>query len=453
MTNSSTDGDASGPGSASPPAGDSPGGKAATAGTSSEAGSSEALDGSGMAGTGIRSSEEAPRRESSQTFAYKERFPDARAAISLDLSPPDIEETSTLVFLDTSVLLSLYDASEEAARKALEVLGELRDEGRLVLPGHVAREFAVVRSYKIGDLYDDLSRQSSRLGLPDGPQELANRALLERAGYADRLRELREQIAELVESYQAVASELMTEIESWAGSDFISEAYAELFGEGAIEDPEFGYEDSMVNLQRRDELSRPPGYLDSDKSQNAAGDLLIWKTILKVAARRDQDAIFVTEDRKPDWWHQGGKGTALYPRTELLHEFDQETGGRSFGLLTLPDFLGKMGAGSGHVQRIRETVGGRPSTETIQITGHDARVKTVAEVAANAFGAEVVGGGRLGDKRSATLQVREEKAESLIRLARAAGIDVSRGGGTEVAKAFERYGERSEGEGPPESSQ
>ena len=395
--------------------------------------------------TGLEKQAASPR-----SFAYEERIPDAQSAFGLDLSPPDVEASSTLVVLDTSALLLLYDATEAAARAALQAFGQLEEEGRLVVPGHAAREYAVVRSYKITNLHDDLARQMGPPDLPKPPGDLSNRALVESLGYADRLDELRGQIAKLTEAYQHAARGLMEEIESWAGDDFVSEAYSELFGEEVIQDLDAAFEDTMAEVRHRDETRRPPGYLDSGKARNAAGDLLIWKTLLEVASRRDRDALLVTEDRKSDWWHQGGEGTALYPRTELIHEFAQETGGRSFGLLTLPGLLRKMGADDAHIQRFREAVGTAPPTEMIEIVGAAGRVQTVASVATGAHGASVIGGGRLGTRRAVSLRVREEEADAVGQLARDAGLEVTRAADGRVAQAFERHEEEPEAESPDE---
>ena len=201
----------------------------------------------------------------------------------------------------------------------------------------------------------------------------------------------------------------------------------------------------------RDETGRPSGYLDSGKDQNAAGDLLIWKTLLEVASRRDRDALLVTEDRKSDWWHQGGEGTALYPRTELIHEFAQEIDGRSLGLLTLPGLLREMGVDNAHIQRFREAAGKAPLTETIGVVGAAGRVQTVASVATGAHGAAVTGGGRLGTRRAVSLRVREEEADAVGQLVRDAGLEVTRAADGRVAQVFERHEEEaSEAESPDE---
>ncbi|WP_158705151.1 PIN-like domain-containing protein [Salinibacter altiplanensis] len=425
---------------ASIPAGSGP--EAATSGGSDEHPKGK-TSGQSRAPTGT-DDPEAPA--SPRAFAYEERFPDAQSAFGLDLSPPQMEAASTLVVLDTSALLLLYDATEAAARAALQTFDQLREEDRLVVPGHAAREYAVVRSYKITDLYDDLSRQTRPPVVPNASDEFANRALVESLGYADRLDELREQIAKLTEAYHHTARTLMEDLESWAGDDFISEAYAELFGEAVVHDLDATFEDTRAEVRRRDDISRPPGYLDSGKDQNAAGDLLIWKTLLEVASRRDRDALLVTQDCKSDWWHQGGRGTALYPRTELIHEFDRETGGRSFGLLTVPGLLRKMEVKPPYVRRFQEAVGQAPPTETIELVGAADRVQTVATVATSVHGATVTSGGRLGTRRAVSLRVREGDADAVGQLARDAGLEVTRAADGRVAQAFERHEKEASGE-------
>lgn len=75
--------------------------------------------------------------------------------------------------------------------------------------------------------------------------------------------------------------------------------------------------------------SIPPGYKDQKGKENKGenslyGDLIIWKHLKKIATDKKQSIVFVTDDRKEDWW-QKHNGETIGPRYELIKEFKQKT--------------------------------------------------------------------------------------------------------------------------------
>jgi len=72
----------------------------------------------------------------------------------------------------------------------------------------------------------------------------------------------------------------------------------------------------------------PPGYKDADKSdkseRNVYGDLIIWKELIGHTQKEKKPIIFITDDRKEDWWSiENGK--TIRPREELIKEFYDAT--------------------------------------------------------------------------------------------------------------------------------
>ena len=67
----------------------------------------------------------------------------------------------------------------------------------------------------------------------------------------------------------------------------------------------------------------PPGYKDADKEEN--GDYYIFYSIIQHALKTSQNAIFITDDTKEDWFNKinGEKHGGRY---ELLNEFYRSTG-------------------------------------------------------------------------------------------------------------------------------
>lgn len=74
----------------------------------------------------------------------------------------------------------------------------------------------------------------------------------------------------------------------------------------------------------------PPGYKDESTKQkkglkNIYGDLIIWKELLNYTKSKKLPLIFITDDRKEDWWTIE-KGKTIRPREELIKEFFDFTG-------------------------------------------------------------------------------------------------------------------------------
>jgi len=72
----------------------------------------------------------------------------------------------------------------------------------------------------------------------------------------------------------------------------------------------------------------PPGYKDADKTdkseRNIYGDLIIWKELIGHTQKEKKPIIFITDDRKEDWWTiENGK--TIRPREELIKEFYDAT--------------------------------------------------------------------------------------------------------------------------------
>lgn len=73
----------------------------------------------------------------------------------------------------------------------------------------------------------------------------------------------------------------------------------------------------------------PPGYKDKIVKKDSGnrslyGDIIVWKQVIKYANSVPESIIFVTDDRKEDWWYKF-KGKTIGPRPELIKEFRDET--------------------------------------------------------------------------------------------------------------------------------
>lgn len=102
----------------------------------------------------------------------------------------------------------------------------------------------------------------------------------------------------------------------------------------------------------------PPGYKDASKEIGAAGDLIIWQTILEIGRTRKSHLVFVSGEEKADWWYRASEGV-LYPRFELVDEYRRASDGKTFHIVRLADVLAEFGARQEVVDavRVEEAVG------------------------------------------------------------------------------------------------
>ncbi|MFM6134336.1 MAG: PIN-like domain-containing protein [Sphaerospermopsis kisseleviana] len=54
------------------------------------------------------------------------------------------------------------------------------------------------------------------------------------------------------------------------------------------------------------------------------GDFLIWKQIIEYSKSQNKPVIFITDDKKEDWWLEQS-GRTIGPRPELIEEFYKDT--------------------------------------------------------------------------------------------------------------------------------
>jgi hypothetical protein len=64
----------------------------------------------------------------------------------------------------------------------------------------------------------------------------------------------------------------------------------------------------------------PPGYADEKKKDDPTGDYIIWSELLSHAKTSKRPLLFVTGDKKEDWYRPTVRGRSIGPRVELIAE-------------------------------------------------------------------------------------------------------------------------------------
>jgi hypothetical protein len=284
---------------------------------------------------------------------------DTDDSLNLELSFPDparlltpyrsMELTSSevLVALDTNVLLLPYQATPEDLRAIAGAYKALAEADRLFVPARAIREFAKHRERRLAEMISTLNNIKSRLPILE---KRISPLLVGVKGY-DVLEAAHEELMTARANYSRALEPLITMIRGWRGDDPVSQLYSEVFKNECIVEPVDGLEQLEADWKARSLSKRPPGYKDASKADGGIGDFLIWKSVLTIGEQHRKDLVFVTNERKSDWYVRSGS-EPLYPRMELVDEYRSVSGGRNFRLCSLHELLKELDVDSSVVAEV-----------------------------------------------------------------------------------------------------
>ncbi|MFJ9897352.1 PIN-like domain-containing protein [Streptomyces sp. NPDC091280] len=250
--------------------------------------------------------------------------------------------THGLVVPDANVLLNLYRYTEQARGDLLRALGGL--ENRLWVPHQALVEFWRNREGTLSDARSSGTQAAAEMAshAEQAVRTLrtwANRVALpedETDGLRTRLNEVFHGVQEMI--VKVGEGEWQNITQDTSTDPVIAKLEPALAGRVGAPLSQEDYDKAIVEGMRRVDKSLPPGYMDRTKDGvGAAADYLVWEQILREAAQRQCDVLFVTADGKEDWWRKE-QGFNRGPRPELTEELRTRGGGRLF-MLTPNRFL------------------------------------------------------------------------------------------------------------------
>lgn len=225
-----------------------------------------------------------------------------------------------LIVPDANVLLTLYRLGDTTRERLLDILKELKQ--RLYLPYQAGYEFQKNRLTVIEAqeaVYDTVTDKIEDFPSSLG-RELREHPRLDRRDLEARLEKALNAVKEYVEEVRGQHPDPLSE--DVIGEDSVRDILDEIFA-GRV-----GSERDLHGLVKegseRYERKRPPGYEDKGKDEpNCYGDLAIWLDTIDAAKRESKDVIFVTAERKEDWWWVRD-GKRIGARPELVAEMREK---------------------------------------------------------------------------------------------------------------------------------
>lgn len=247
-------------------------------------------------------------------------------------SPTDkeIKDTWTngVFAFDANTLLNLYRYTESTRNDFLNALKSIK--GKLFIPYQAALEYhnnrlsvidGIEYSYSvIYELFENNFKkhiESQILQFKKHPAINVDGLLQIHSDFLKKIGKELEKQKEKHPDFKTADNVLegLTELfENALGQDFSRTELKKIYEEGKLR-----YEENI-----------PPGYKDLDNKRKKGdrhiyGDLIIWKELITFTKKENKPLIFVTDDRKEDWWTiENGK--TIRPREELIKEFYDLTG-------------------------------------------------------------------------------------------------------------------------------
>ncbi len=246
----------------------------------------------------------------------KEKFPEFY--VNFD----ELWKDAVFVF-DTNVLLDILRMPKSERDSFIKILTELKKTNTVWLPFQVGLEYhnhykEVIKEndFKVDEAKNNIKKELERI--KDDICKKYNRGLV------DIDTELIK--TEIQKSIDAINIFFETANNSKTDYDKLTEEIANLFSD--IGD-DYNYSDKKEKKEKAEKRIKeciPPGFKDKNKDNgNDTGDILVWFQIIDYAKNNGKNIIFVTNDTKEDWFQKKGNITIM-PRSELLKEFNDNTG-------------------------------------------------------------------------------------------------------------------------------
>ncbi len=222
-------------------------------------------------------------------------------------------DNCTFIF-DTNVLRHLYRYPSNIRLIFFKILDKIQE--RIWVPYQVGLEFQqgrIKEIYEQTKKLDDIDRNLGEIknkileGIPkyhphldmDKLKIMIEKNFIE---YSEFLQESNKKPSDLVKE-DSVRNKIDKLFENKVGKHFTKEELDQLDKE----------------CKERFDKSVPPGFMDKK-----CGDFFIWQEIINYSKSNKKDVIFITDDKKEDWWLKQS-GETISPRTELVAEFHSNT--------------------------------------------------------------------------------------------------------------------------------
>jgi RNA polymerase sigma factor (sigma-70 family) len=241
--------------------------------------------------------------------------------------------------LDANVLLNIYRYSAKTREELLDIFSTISSQ--LWLPYQAAKEY---HANRIGVITEQIQAYGQ-------PEKLLNETYSKlKAMFQSRKHPFIENseavLNELSESFKGIKARMNTSCEMEMNfvkdnfeCDEVKDRITKLFSE-RVGSPYDYKKLEILNKEAEERFDKktPPGYEDKKKDGDGKfGDYILWSQIIDYAKELNKPILFITSDRKKDWWLIN-EGQTIGPRPELINEI-WDKGGTSFYMYNIEQFM------------------------------------------------------------------------------------------------------------------
>lgn len=240
---------------------------------------------------------------------------------------------------DSNVLLSVYELPKKDTENLFNALENDKIHDKLWIPHQVALEYQRNRWYSIRKQNNAINIKKGLNGiaksitdLDDNLKELSmlQQEYIDADSLSEEVQKLLHIIRGLKEHKEpnllindTIRDKIDELFENKIGTEYSKEKLQEIYEEG----------------EERFKNKIPPGFEDENKENiKRFGDLVLWKQTIEYADLIKKPVVFITNEKKRDWWFKNDENQFLGPQAELINEFLAETG-QLFHMYRLPEFL------------------------------------------------------------------------------------------------------------------
>ena len=239
---------------------------------------------------------------------------------------------------DANILLNLYRYSDATRKEFIKVLTKIKE--RIWLPNRSAEEYFNNRLSVIDKqerAYDETLKSINSL---ESDLENARQHPFVSDKIMKRAKSVFKDLSKELEDNRSIHTKRI-------GNDEIQNSIATLFNKNTgTPFTREKLEEILKEGEDRYKEKIPPGFKDGSKHSESEvfnekckkyGDFIVWAQVIGKSKEVGRSMIFVTDDRKEDWWTIF-KGKTLGPRPELIKEFKEKTS-NSFYMYQADRFL------------------------------------------------------------------------------------------------------------------
>lgn len=261
------------------------------------------------------------------------------------------------IFLDANFILNLYRYPAETRDDIIKHLSKSKE--RIWVAHYACLEYQRNRISVVLDQRDRFDQVKEYLEtIYSGAEEKFEQFQLRKRHERIKPDQFLKKLKAVVDGFALELDALRKDAPDNFSDDSLRLKVEELF-EGKVGEPPAS-EKELNDIYKEGELRFskliPPGFKDAPKAKEADaefsyggliykrqfGDLLVWKQIIEICKKlKTEDAIFLTDDDKEDWWQtvrsRRVKKTGV--RVELVEEIGREAGVRRFAVYNSEQFV------------------------------------------------------------------------------------------------------------------